>query len=176
MLEGSLIYKRVHLDKKHLFEYNPLENEKESLECFGFSKMFLYLDKSLKKLVFEKLDNHSFLSEILLSSISKIEVPKVTQNIVTLQQIYRKYKKQFKDPEIFFDKIQRIKDSTSQINENYKYKCLLTTHFSLFILLTTGVKIELLLLSYEDYKNWFEGLSLILKSKPKLPRLKNKIL
>jgi hypothetical protein len=169
----------VHLEKKHLFEYNPLENDKEplSLECYGFSKMFMYLDKTLKKLVFEKQDSYSFLSEILLISINKIEVPKITQNIATLQQIYRKYKKHYNDPEMFFDKIQRIKDNNcSQLNENYKYKCLLTTHFSLFIYLTTGIKIELLLLSYEDYKNCNEALNLILKNKAKLARLKNKIL
>ena len=179
MLEGSLLYKRVHLNKKHLLEYNPLEKDSESLslEFYGFSKLICYLDKCLRKIVFEKQDQYAFLSEIILSTIDKIEVTKLTDNIATIQKLYRKYKKHNDDPEIFFDKIQRIKDyNPSQFIQNYKYKCLLCSHFSVFIYLSSGVKIELLLLSYEDYRNWFEGIGLLIKNKSKLPRFKNKIL
>ena len=154
-----------------------MDNESLTLEFYGFSKLFSYIDKGLRKLMFEKLDQYSFLSEIFLSTIDKIEIPKIIQSIATIQKLYRKYKKQYNDPDVFFDKIQRVKEyNSSLLSENYKYKCLLVSHFSIFIYLSTGVKIEIILLSYEDFKNWSNGLSFLISNKSRLASLKNKIL
>ena len=149
MLEGSLLYKRVHLNKKHLLEYNPLEKDSESLslEFYGFSKLICYLDKGLRKIVFEKQDQYAFLSEIILSTIDKIEVTKLTDNIATIQKLYRKYKKHNDDPEIFLIKFNELRIT---ILPN-SYKITNTNVYYALIFLCSFIYLQELKLNYFYY-------------------------
>jgi len=160
-------------------DYNPLEadNEALTLEFYGFSKLFCFVDKGLRKVIFEKMEQYAFSSEILITTIDKIEVPKQIESIASIQKLYHKYQKQNNYPELFVDKLTRIKDyNNSLANDKYKYRCLLNTHFPIFIHLSTGVKIEVVFMSYDDFRNWSEGMTLLISNKKRLSKLKNKIL
>ena len=179
MLEGSIIYKRTHLINIKLKEYNPLEIDTElyNPETFGFEKLFLNVDKLLRKMSFTD-SKCSTNTEIFLEKIERVDVSKRIKTMATIHKLYNKLKKQFIDPDEYFKSlhINQDEETSNLFNEKYRYKCLLTNQFVISLILHSGAKIELILTSYEDYKRWSSGLNSIIRDKIKLAKLKNRII
>jgi len=157
LLEGSIVYKRSNLllEKNYNdFNYFNSNNEPISPEELGFEKYFMYCNSSIDKIIFEKMDLPKRLTEVLIKKIEKTVVTKMTKEIINAHQKYRKYKKHNNND----------KDLDKFLNDNnIEKRHTLVNMFLLYIELDTGIRIEIIIQNYEDYKHWVNGIGELIK-------------
>ena len=203
LLLGNTVYKRyyVNINKRHHqnfsedHTYNPVDFQNGKINCpedFNFFKCFLCVDRSITKLLFNKIkeDDKSF--EINLTSISKIIVPKTTKDVIFIKQIYKKiYKNKFSDANKYIEKNLGklvkmyhfgINSELAEIDEKlfdeeYRILLLNSNKFMLYIYLKPDeeTRIELIFNDYEEFKHWLNGMENILKNKEIKEFIKKKI-
>lgn len=145
-------------------------------ESVGFEQMFVNLDKSLRILIFTKQDL-STNTEIFIDMLEKVEVSKHTKTIDTIHKVYKNFKKQLIDTDEYFNSVIEKENNTSTLlNEKYRYKCLSSNYYLVLLSLRTGIIVEVIFTSYQTFKDWTKGLDCILMHKAKLSLLKNRII
>ena len=98
----------IHIKQKIYENYNPVINNKSALpKDYFFKKYFLFLDKNLDKIHFEKTTSIDRSLTISPTSILRLEIPVFTKNLIFLQKIYSNLNKKLK------------LDSTKKINEYF---------------------------------------------------------
>ena len=110
LFKGVSILKRqiIHIKQKIYENYNPVINNKSSLpKDYDFKKYFLYLDKNLDKLHFQKTSMTDRSISISPTSILRLEIPAFTKNLIFLQKIYSNLNKKLN------------LDSTKKINDYF---------------------------------------------------------
>ena len=79
----------IHIKKKIYSNYNPVINNKSTLpQDYDFKKYILYLDNSLDKIHFDKINSTDRSLAISPTSILRLEIPVFTKNLIFLQKIY----------------------------------------------------------------------------------------
>jgi hypothetical protein len=193
LIQGCVVYKRnfcninlVRYRKQYYadaLQYNPIVNNSiVPPEEYGFKKFFLQTDKSLSKLLFNKIKDSDKFFEMYISSISKVAVPTITKNIIFVNQIFKKLKQKgindiSKYLEINVDKLIKLyyksfKNETIQIDENllneeYRQLLLNCNKFIMYIYLKPDdeTRIEIICENYEDFKHWRNGIEELLNNK-----------
>ncbi len=110
LFKGVSILKRqiIHIKQKIYENYNPVINNKSSLpKDYDFKKYFLYLDKNLDKLHFQKTSMTDRSISLSPTSILRLEIPAFTKNLIFLQKIYSNLNKKLN------------LDSTKKINDYF---------------------------------------------------------
>lgn len=160
LLKGTFAYRRIVSKSEKKDEINTLQlNNPEEI---GFKKYFIYLDNELLNLIFYKKDNLNIKNESTEISTLKMEktlVSKLTKNIIAVHQFYRSLIKQKIDPDKFFNE-----NKEKFVNENSRIKYLMNKYFMMTIKLKNEDRIELIFLSYSDFKEWLNGLAIIIKA------------
>ena len=96
----------IHIKQKIYENYNPVINNKSTLpKDYYFKKYFLYLDKNLDKLHFQKTSTSDRSISVSPTSLSRLEIPNFTKNLIFLQKIYSNLNKKLN-----FDSAKRIND------------------------------------------------------------------
>ncbi len=172
------MFKRINfLTNQEQNDFNPL-NEAFP-ENSGFTKFFVYADKTLCKLNFEKLTDPSIKSEINISSINRVLVTKVMKNIVNYLQLLTKTRRKGIDINKYVSSMKNLEeidiDYKFIMNEVFRKRCEEVNLYVLNLILNNGIRIELILSSYDDFKHWLNALTSIVKHKNKLPLLAGKI-
>jgi hypothetical protein len=152
-------------NKKTFPEFDPLSFESNyNLELLKFYKTSIFLDPSNQSL---RLNNDDL---IKLDEIEKTIVTKNIKNIINIHQIYKKLKNEKIDPEKFFQSEEYKSDIFSS---EIRRRCLINKFFYFTIQLLPGIRIELILLSFDDFKNWLNGLACIIKNKSNIDIILN---
>ena len=117
LFKGVTVQKRqiIHVKQKIYENYKPVINNKSTFpKDYYFKQYFLFLDKNLDKLHFQKLSTSDRSIGVSPSSILRLEIPIFTKNLIFLQKIYSNLNKKLN------------LDSTKKINEYFlKEKILL---------------------------------------------------
>ena len=66
-------------------------------------------------------------------------------------------------------------DDNFLINEELRKKSVDVRNYVLYLILNNGIRLELILSSYDDFKHWLNALTSIVKHKNKLSLISNKI-
>ncbi len=155
LLKGTFAFRRLVSKSEKKNEINTLQIENP--EEIGFQKFFVYLDNELLNLIFYKKDNLHILNESTEISTLKMEktlVSKLTKNIIMVHQFYRSLIKQKIDPDKYFNE-----NKDKFMNESSRIKFLMNKYFMMTIKLKNEDRIELIFLSYTDFKEWLNGLA-----------------
>ena len=110
LFKGVTVQKRqiIHVKQKIYENYKPVINNKTTLpKDFYFKQYFLFLEKNLDKLHFQKLSTSDRSIGVSPSSILRLEIPIFTKNLIFLQKIYSNLNKKLN------------LDSTKKINEYF---------------------------------------------------------
>ena len=101
------------------------------------------------------------------------------KNIVNYQQLFSKIKKKGIDINIYLSSIKNLEeidiDYKFILNEKLRKKSENVINYVLYLILGNGIKLELILTSYNDFKHWLNALTSIVKHKNKLSLISNKI-
>lgn len=110
----------------------------------------------------------SFQSEIsskpcsfTINDLEKTIVSRQIKNVIKIHQIMRKLDKE----NIPHDEYFNMYSNEIGMPLNIIEKSLSTRFFNLMIKLTSGLKMEILFFSFEDFKKWLNGLATIVKNK-----------
>jgi len=110
LFKGVTVQKRqiIHVKQKIYENYKPVINNKSTFpKDYYFKQYFLFLDKNLDKLHFQKLSTSDRSIGVSPSSILRLEIPIFTKNLIFLQKIYSNLNKKLN------------LDSTKKINEYF---------------------------------------------------------
>ena len=110
LFKGVIVQKRqiIHVKQKIYENYKPVINNKSTFpKDYYFKQYFLFLDKNLYKLHFQKLSTSDISIGVSPSSILRLEIPIFTKNLIFLQKIYSNLNKKLN------------LDSTKKINEYF---------------------------------------------------------
>jgi len=160
LIKGTFAYRRLIGKSDKKLEINTLQIENP--EDLGFNKYFIYLDNELLNLIFYKKDELNILNETTEISTIKMEktlVSKLTKNIIMVHQFYRSLIKQKIDPDKYFNE-----NKDKFLNETSRIKYLMNKLFMMTIKLKNEDRIELIFLSYSDFKEWLNGLAILIKT------------
>jgi hypothetical protein len=119
-------------------------------------------------LMFYKNDPKNNLSEtfeIEVLNIEKTLVSKLTKDIISVHQFYRSLNKQNIDPEKYFQK-----NKEKLLNDSSRIKFLMNKFFMLTLKLKNQDRVELIFVSYNDFKIWLNGLAILIKTISEFPQ------
>ena len=161
LIKGSFSYIRIISNKSEKkSEINTLELENP--EELGFSKYFMYLDNQLMNLSFYKKDprnKENKTTELSTLIMKKTLVSKLTKNVISVHQFYRSLVKQNIDPDKYFKE-----NKDKFINDSSRIKLLMNKFFMMTVKLKNENRIEIIFLSYSDFKTWLNGLAILIKT------------
>ena len=111
----------------------------------------------------EQLDN----IDLSIFDIENTIVSSKIKSIIEVHRNFRKYKdsSKFKSIEDFVEK-QMLK--SSQLTGGEIEKCAKNKNFNFSLLINGGKLIELIICSYEEFKQWINGLAYLIKNKSKI--------
>jgi hypothetical protein len=96
-----------------------------------------------------------------INDLEKTIVSRQIKNVIKIHQIMRKLNKENIPHEEYF----RLYSKEIGIPLNVIEKSLLSRFFNLMIKLTSGLKMEILFFSFDDFKKWLNGLATIVKNR-----------
>jgi hypothetical protein len=113
-------------------------------------------------LMFYKKDPKNNLNEafeICIMNMEKTLVSKLTKNIISVHQFYRSLNKQKIDPDKYFQE-----NKEKLLNDSSRLKLLLNKYFMLSLKLKNEDRVEIIFVSYNDFKIWLNGLAILIKT------------
>ena len=149
------------LNNLNLGEYTYFDKNSNFIppEHIGFTKNFIYISKSLETIIFETLKPTRVL-EIKICNIEKTIITKTTKAIISSHQKLRNLQKNFKNVQTNLN--DHFQDD---MDAELRNKYLGVNNFMFSILMNTGVRIEILLYSYDEFKYFVNGLNLLINNK-----------
>ena len=134
----------------------------ENPEDLNFQKFFIYLENDLMNLIFYKKDPKNILNEtfeIGVMNMEKTLVSKLTKDIISVHQFYRSLNKQCIDPDKYFQE-----NKEKLLIDSSRIKFLMNKYFMLTLKLKNQDRIEIIFVSYNDFKIWLNGLAILIKT------------
>jgi hypothetical protein len=186
LIEGCLVYKRsfVTLNKKSTFnlDYSPIDFRNLKLnppEDSNFKKYFLTIDKGITKINFNKVRNDDKSTEVNITSINRLVVPKITKDLIFLKGVHKKLLKMNVTDvnryiESHTDKLIKLynRNDPTEIDERlfleeYRQLLMESSKYMMYIYLKPDdeTRIELIFTDYSDFKHWINGMESILNNK-----------
>ena len=155
------------------YKFNPFENISSKIICshpLNFKPCSILFNGTFSIL---KISQKEDPSEEITYSINQIENTIVRSIVKLVVEIYRKFKKikgnenNNKDIiDYFLEKfVEEEKDNYPKLSREQIKKCALNKYYDFSILLNNGKRIEFIMTSYDDFKEWINGLALIIKNK-----------
>ena len=162
---------------KYEGRFNPINIFDKNPEFYGYYKGLISIDfinkillltesKNENKVVFNK-DNSL---QINFSQLSNIIILNFMKGIIKVYNMFLKYnnkcQKESSKKIRSLNKFIHLKELNDiNMDDNQKIKSAMCKYFAFSILLIEGRYLEIIFLNYDDFKNWYNGLSLIVNSK-----------
>ena len=100
LLTGATVLKRQIINaKKLIYEtFSPINSQNKHLEPFdyGFNTFYLYVNKDISQLVFQKTNPLENTLELSITSVSQIEIPESTQNLLFINKLVNSLNKKLR--------------------------------------------------------------------------------
>jgi hypothetical protein len=183
LLEGTIVYKRNVFVKKINEDYKIVKNANFiKPEDFGFKEYFCYIDKQIAQITFNKIKNEDKTSEIYLTSLIRLGVPKVTKNLIFIKQMYKKIKEKNIKESLINKYISQNSEKLIKLynkgmkqneinldeciyNEQYRHTLLNANLYLLYVYLKEDIRLEIIFKEYDDFKYWINGLEDLINKK-----------
>lgn len=183
LLEGACLFKRfsnyTSLKKAAFDPLNPEENPPES--C-GYGMRHIRLNKDFDKFEIRHAFKPGVEALLQLENFVRPVVPQITTDILKIQ------KRLSEDKTGLAAKASKLNHSFEVYghveSKNYLLQrngdlsleqYLGCTHYPFSILLEKGGRIDFIAPSYQDFRQWIDGLNMLIKNKRNLAKLKHKI-
>jgi len=172
LIKGAkcLIRLKNRNEKLKYEEFDPFISYKETeiFDRLKFKNTFISLDKSLKKLNFDKT---SSCISYLLTDIINIEVSKKMRDIINVAKFYQH------SSSVRTNLINQynIFDQHLLISQEYEQRCLSARYFLLCLSLNRNFKIEIIFLDLNEFKSWAKNLDFVINNLQQISFLQNKI-
>lgn len=168
------------MNGKILPEFNPLKGNEINPESLGFFHYFLYLSKTIEKLVLEKLTEPTICTNLNILSFDTIYVPSTTKIIL---QVYKINKKLIKLSKTFDEYLITNQNKFEKDEELYKFvtnskirnKCIHNPYFVIHVMMKNKLRMELISNSYEDFKYILNSLNFVMNGYKSLISLSDRI-
>lgn len=173
LIEGTIIYKQ--LKTKSLNTFDPLEGNIYRPEDCGFGVRKIKINKNLSKIEIRQIGKSGAENSIIIDQIISVGVPSLTIEMIKARSKNIEEKPLERTEE--FNKAYRNMKMMGNIDYNspaFLYKAKETCFYPFFVNLRGG-RVEFVAEGLQIYKNWVQGLKLLIKHKPELERLKFKI-
>ena len=184
--EESFCYYKIF--NKYERRFNPLNIIDRNPEFLGYNKGLLSIDFSNKQLIFSKSNNDDNKKIIYNNKIFKIEykkirnilIPNAIREIIKVYNFYLKYnktcEKEFNNSIKSLNRFIHLKELNNiKMDDNQKIKAALCKYFSFLIIFSEEKNLEIIFINYEEFKYWYNGISLIVKDNKKLYNNENDI-
>ena len=148
------------VDENTQIDFNPLKDYDKKLENLNFNKSIIQLNKSNKTLEITQIQKEPI--EININLLEKTVVIGCMKKVLNIMQLYKS---------VYQSNIQLIlsdKNLCKQIPNDDIIKCVYNKYYLFSIILSIGKKINLIFLTYKTFKNWLNGMALIIKNKYQL--------
>ncbi len=148
------------VDEHTQIDFNPLKDYDNKLENLNFNKSVIQLNKSNKTLDITQIQKEPI--EININLLEKTVVIGCMKKVLNVIQLYKTE---------YQNNIQLIlsdKNLCKQIPNDDIIKCIYNKYYLFSIILSIGKKINLIFLTYKTFKNWLNGMALIIKNKYQL--------
>ena len=171
-IEESFCYFKIL--NKYEGRFNPINELDKTPEFYGYNKGLISIDfinklllliesKNENKILFNK-DNSL---QIHFNQLSNIIILNFMKGIIKVYNLFMKYnikcQKESSRKIRSLNKFIHLKELNNiNMNDNHKIKSAMCKYFAFSILLIEGKDLEIIFLNYDDFKNWFNGLSLII--------------
>ena len=164
-------YREINQENKAKF--NPLDGlsiQNISEQPFNFIPCTICFNNTFNTL---KISVKNKEENSLSINISEIDITIVSSLIKLVVEIYRKFSKikgkendKMEIIEFFLEKfIEEEKGNYPKLSREEIKKCALNKLYDFSILLKDGKRIEFIMINYDDFKEWINGLALIIKNK-----------
>ena len=162
--KSTFCYYREYNSISH--KYNPLLETSGNYLCenpYDFIKSNIVLNEVFNQLEITPINDNFDKVIININDIENTIVSSKTKSIIEVHRNFRKYKEssKFKSVEDFAEK-QVAKNP--QLTRGEIEKCARNKYFN-FSLLINGKLVELIICSYEEFKQWVNGLAFLIKNK-----------
>ena len=163
--KSTFCYYRESNQNSHKF--NPLIDLSLNIICqspYNFIPSNIYLNDILNQIEISPIDEKMDKIIFNINNIENTIVSSKIKLIVEVHRNFRKYKEssKFKSIEDFVEK-QTAKNP--QLTSGEIEQCAINQNFNFSLLLNGGKLIELIICSYEEFKQWINGLAFLIKNK-----------
>ena len=148
------------VDENTQIDFNPLKDYDKKLETLNFNKSVIQLNKSNKTLEITQIQKEPI--EININLLEKTVVIGCMKKVLNVIQLFKSE---------YQSNIQLIlsdKNLSKQIPNDDIIKCVYNKYYLFSIILSIRKKINLIFLTYKTFKNWLNGMALIIKNKYQL--------
>ena len=148
------------VDENVQIEFNPLKDYDKKIENLNFNKAIIQLNKSNKTLEITQIQKEPI--EININLLEKTVVIGCMKKVLNVIQLYKNNYK---------SNIQLIlsdKNLSEQIPNDDIIKCVYNKYYLFSVILSIKKKLNLIFLTYKTFKNWLNGMALIIKNKYQL--------
>ena len=175
--ESFCYYKIIN---KYERRFNPLNITDKTPEFIGYNIGIISIDFTNKLLLFtdSKNDEKSFFNyknknlKIDFKQLSNITIQQFMKDIIKIYTFYLKYNQKCeKEPNRnirSLNKFIHLKELNHiNMDDNQKIKSALCKYFSFTIILSEEKDLEVIFINFDEFKFWYNGISLIVKNNKK---------
>lgn len=166
--KSTFCYYREYNNSSH--KYNPLLDVSENYICenpYNFIQANIILNEEFNQIEINPINDK--LDKVMISvfDIENTIVSSKIKSIIEVHRNFRKYKEssKFKSVEDF---VERQMSKNPQLTGDEIEKCAKNKNFNFSLLLKEGRLIELIICSYEEFKQWINGLAFLIKNKDEI--------
>ena len=168
LTKSTFCYYRHYNNSSH--KYNPLIDISEEYIClppYNFIKANISLNQMYNQITINPLKEEFKIIQLNVVDIENTIVSSKIKLIIEVHRNFRKYKEssKFKSIENFVEK-EILKNP--QLTGDEIEKCAKNQNFNFSILINGGKLIELIICSYEEFKQWINGLAFLIKNKKEI--------
>ena len=171
LTKTTFCFYRQYNNNSH--KYNPLIDISEEYICqppYNFIKANIALNEIFNQININPINEELNQIQLNVIDIENTIVSSKIKLIIEVHRNYRKYKEssKFKSIEHFVEK-EILKNP--QLTGDEIEKCAKNKNFNFSILINGGRLIELIICSYEEFKQWINGLAFLIKNKKEIEQL-----
>ena len=175
LIEGTVMYKKFKTRNAQSFD--PLEASIYSPDACGYGIRKMKITKQLSKIEIRNVGKAGVESSIMIDKIISVVIPAITNEIIKAKNKNTLFENSMEKAEEY-DKAYRVMKTAGNVNFNseaFVFKAKETNFFPFYLCLKNG-RVELMAEGFSVYKSWVEGITLLIKNKNDLERLKFKII
>lgn len=172
MLQGSFLYKKfTNAQSLKRAAFDPLMADVYPIEACGYGIRSIKLHPNLDRIEIKHTYKPGVELTLPLDRVLRAMVPQITMDVLRIQKKIVGSAQQTEEdiPELFADK-----RGVNNMNNGIE-KYLSCSYYPFSLLLDRNGKVEFVASSYSVFKEWINGINMLLRYKKQLPQLRQKL-